>query len=645
MRPSGLKLNQSGSVLIQAMMGLGFVGLISYSVMSYQSHSSRENKTQLAQNEIDSAAQVLSSLAAVPNLCNSNIFLRNNFVRPANIVTQPAVDQELAIATGSPTTARAAWVDGVMGAQAATSVPGTITAFNLSIDRIAISGARFKRNTTSTNELWAGDIVVSAQKPNPGAPSVTGKRIIGSMELEINAAGQKVNCSTSTSVASICRDLGGVYDALGVPNCVFALQPMDCSSLVDGYVHDVVGGAPVCRSARFVCPAGYFAAGITEGALDCIRLSRRIVYSTPPAPACTGGATTVVSSVPATPAGCYCTSTQTWDGTACTPPITCTGGATTTVTAIPATPVGCYCPTGQSWNAGTSTCQTPAVACYWREERTPSAPCDTASIDYGMDATCGGPHPPTSCGSVAGPAFQCRPAYVGSPEATTVCGSPPPPPPPMTCTEYEGPACTSVGQVLYTVPNSEHCPSGSGFQTSSYVCAQKPNSDWYTTRQCPAVPVMGTLAGNYDPDPPCYVSSTPPPANQVNTYLNEPFNPNYPQCGGVPIETMNPEIEIGPAPTFTVKNYIPPMPAGAQCVSMTNVGTFVVEFNYTFYSGPIVITGGFQPPGSLTTFVPGTCEPSGTTLPGRAKECTANGTTAYCCGGAFTCVANKAVCN
>ncbi len=354
--------SQSGSVLIQAMMGLGFVGLISYSVMSYQSHSSSENKTQLAQNEIDSAAQVLSSLAAVPNLCNSNIFLRNNFVRPANIATQAAPDQELAVATGSPTIARAAWVDGVMGAQAATSVPGTITAFNLSIDRIAISGARFKRNTTSTNELWAGDIVVSAQKPNPGAPSVAGKRIIGTMELEINAAGQKVNCSTSTSVASICRDLGGVYDALGVPNCVFALQPMDCSSLgVDGYVHDVVGGAPVCQSARFVCPAGFFAAGITEGALDCIRLSRRIVYSTPPAPACTGGATTVVSSVPATPAGCYCSDTQTWDvGTStCTTPITCTGGATTTVTANLAAPVGCYCPAGQSWDVVTSTCTTP----------------------------------------------------------------------------------------------------------------------------------------------------------------------------------------------------------------------------------------------------------------------------------------------
>lgn len=401
-------LSQAGSVLLQALMGLAFIGLISYAVMSYQTHTTSENRLQFAQNEIDSAAQVLSSLAAVPALCNSNLRLRNNFVRPVPI-TGVAVDQDIAVSIGTPTTARPGWVTATMAPMHATSIPGTITAFDLQIDRAVISGARFVRNTAGLNELWTGEIVISVQKDNLlGLPSITGKRVVGTIELEIDAAGVKQNCSTSTSVASVCRDLGGVYDALGVPSCLFALPPMDCSHLVDGYVHDVVGGVPTCRSARFVCPAGFFAAGITNGDLECVRLSRRVVYSSGPPPANCGsttlnwtvGANTCSGMImatnhslsnpvtdavtdPSVGAANFTCNNGTYTenaGSTCAPGALCTGGATTTVSSVPASPPGCYCAAGQMWDG--SNC-VPAAGC------TPGSPGHW--VDMGSGGPFGGP--------------------------------------------------------------------------------------------------------------------------------------------------------------------------------------------------------------------------------------------------------------
>jgi len=182
-----------------------------------------------------------------------------------------------------------------------------------------------------------------AQKPAAGTrPTMGGKRIIANIELEVDSAGAKLNCRTTTSVASVCRDLGGVYDPNGVPNCLFALADMSCGNGPNDYIHDIVNGAPVCRVAGNNClapsglPGNYYAIGVTNGILECRRLTRRVVASTappspPPPPSCPAAGTSTAGS----------------------------GGA--------AAPAGCMCNNaGETWDAGTSTCVAAPTGTYWK---------------------------------------------------------------------------------------------------------------------------------------------------------------------------------------------------------------------------------------------------------------------------------------
>jgi prepilin-type N-terminal cleavage/methylation domain-containing protein len=188
--------------------------------------------------------------------------------------------------------------------------------------------------------------------------------------------------------------------------------------------------------------------------------------------------------------------------------LTCPAGTSTTGAGGAALPAGCSCDTaGQTWNG--SSCVAPAqapVACYYREERTPSAPCDTSTVDYGMDATCGGPHPPTSCGSVAGPAFQCRAANVGSPEAASACTG-------------GGPPSSYCGQYHFEQPNmlAEVCSTGTvitAMETTSFqICPGGYYSEPAPSDSCNGKPVMkciicgpGSTPGNCLLNPTCVVT-------------------------------------------------------------------------------------------------------------------------------------------
>lgn len=277
---SNPRRNDSGQALMQAVMAIAIVGLMAYSAASFMSSSINEERRQVAQGDIDAGAQLISSLAAVPNLCTSNIFLRSPFVRSANPARDPAATQDLRILLGTLTTSnRPPWVP-------ANNIPGRIDDLRTSIDRVMIQNARFRRMTSGTNEMWQGDLVVVASRENSAGQPITGRRVVAEIELEIDALGNKIGCRTTTSVASVCRDLGGVYDALGVPNCLFALQDISCPGS-DGYIHDIVGGVPQCGNALTQCPSGYFAVGIFEGTLNCLPLARNVSsLPPPPPPAC-----------------------------------------------------------------------------------------------------------------------------------------------------------------------------------------------------------------------------------------------------------------------------------------------------------------------------------------------------------------------
>ncbi len=348
----------SGQALIQAVMGMALVGLISYTALTYQSSNVLEQKRQAAQIDIDAAAQLISSLTAVPSLCNSNVFLQTVFVRPANVATDEAPLQQLRIALGTlQVSARPVWVP-------ANNVPGFIDDFNTSIDQISLQKAKLKTVNNLGNEIWRGEVVISAQRQNNTGSDISGRRVVAEMELEVDALGNKVSCQTATSVASVCRDLGGVYDPLGVPNCIFALEDMDCSgSGPDGYIHDIVGGTKVCGSARSDCPTGYFAIGINDGLLDCRPLARNIATAT--TVTCEVGAIVGGAGGPTPTATCNCTSaSQNWNGTACAnPPILCEANATSGGAggATPTPPCRCTLAT-ESWNgsmcAPTALCAT-----------------------------------------------------------------------------------------------------------------------------------------------------------------------------------------------------------------------------------------------------------------------------------------------
>jgi hypothetical protein len=326
------KHNQKGSMLIQIMASVAVLASIVFGVMNYTSSNIQENISVQAQSEINSAAQLLSALASEPEMCNTRVFLRNNFNRPANPVTDAATEQDLAVNIGLDTNARPNWVDPLMGANAPASLPGLIQLFDMDVPRITIRNARLKNTLSSGRELWSGELMMYAQKPAVGTrAAIGGKRIVANIELEVNSAGAKVNCRTTTSVASVCRDLGGVYDPNGVPNCLFALADMSCGNGPNDYIHDIVNGVPVCRTAGNNClapnglPGNYYAIGVTNGILECRRLTRRVVAGTPTppppppiGPTCPAGTSTAGLGGAAAPTGCLCNNAgETWNSMSC----------------------------------------------------------------------------------------------------------------------------------------------------------------------------------------------------------------------------------------------------------------------------------------------------------------------------------------
>lgn len=426
-------LNSRGSILVQSMVSLAVLSSIVFGVMTYTGSSASQSRITNAQAEISSVAQIMSALAAEPELCSTRINMRSNFVRPANVTTDTAVEQDLAVNIGLRTNQRPSWVNQVMQGGNPTSVPGVLRDFEPEVAQVTIKDARLKQSLGGGAEIWSGDLVMYGRVPASGSrPEVGGKRIVAKIEIQINAAGEKVSCRTSTSVASICRDLGGVYDPAGVPNCLFALPDMSCGADPNAYIHDIQNGQPVCGNAANNCtapggmPGNFYAIGVTNGVLDCRRLSRRVVAAaSPPPPQCTGGAST---------------------GGA--------GGA--------APPTGCFCPAGESWNGGTSRCEGAAVACNagslylwnglnWDDYGSPNW--TMATIGYSSVT------PPSSLPPVGS---NLGSGVIRSFDRTVECGA------------AAGPACTGGASTSNTGPAASpagcYCPVGQTWNTGTSTC-------------------------------------------------------------------------------------------------------------------------------------------------------------------------------
>lgn len=481
--------NNRGNTLVMVLVAAGLVSGLGLLAMRVNSNLVTDVSRSKSSESVESLVQTISLIVSDNALCTSGV--DGSGPNPGLVFED---------ASGNPSGFNSALASSATGQNirlgtnlnAGTVVLRTglvLDRFDLRIDQLVLrsSGAIITGKPLNT---YSGEIFMTATQVSTGRAMAMRK--VTDLTFHVDpATSALLGCAGFISAQQICEDMGCSY-LVSAENkkCQCLMPNMTCPA--DQYISGYDAGfSPICRPFELTCETGgagrgpgYFMAGIDRnGAPICVAMVKLLI--------CEGGSTPTPSLVQASPPGCYCTASQSWNGTACvalppTPPppaLVCTGGATTTASAIPASPAGCFCAAGQSWDGANCIVVPPTPP-------TPTGCYNSFDVIFAYNSDCLGYYDdirftcPTGqgasqnvFGTSASPAH-CGSIPSGPPWITSecrVCTStpPPPPPPPPPAVVCAGGATTTVS----TVPASPvgcYCAAGQTWNGSACVAGGCP---------------------------------------------------------------------------------------------------------------------------------------------------------------------------
>lgn len=115
-------------------------------------------------------------------------------------------------------------------------------------------------------------VVESSYKPRGLGGLDSKPQVVGTIVFNVQDADQRVvACQIQENAAIMCSRMGGIFNALGTPPCVFAGAGFACpeGQLLTGIS---AGGDPTCVPYDVSCPAGQYASGINASGIVCSAL-------------------------------------------------------------------------------------------------------------------------------------------------------------------------------------------------------------------------------------------------------------------------------------------------------------------------------------------------------------------------------------
>lgn len=353
--------SQSGSVLIIALIGIVVLGIMAAAAATLAQQGNEQARRESELKALLAFTQNLETVLSTNSSCvgvagvidglkfdNGAGFAGNQF-NPA-LASQP---------TGQPASLGTPLLVSVAGSRFIAAAGASYAPSNILIDQL------FVRNAVQVpaSTIYNAELVLQARVNNRGfAP-----REVGKVTLTFDGGNNLVSCDFTQSAATACEAMNCKFNSSAPSQkCVCGFPPMSCQTspglpqqYISGINQSTSPPTPICSNFKVDCSdtsfggkgPGYFLSGFDQnGDPMCQPVEGGVA---PPPVVCTGGATTTVSAVLASPAGCFCAATETWNGTTCVAAPICTGGATTTISAVPAAPAGCYCAASETWNGTT----------------------------------------------------------------------------------------------------------------------------------------------------------------------------------------------------------------------------------------------------------------------------------------------------
>jgi hypothetical protein len=263
--------NENGFGVLQSMMMVGVVGIISLGVANYTSVSNKAHSQEDVKRRIDVTQKILGAYVNDAVLCKSSVGFLDSSLTSTQIRDAALTDDgvELKILARLP------------GMASAESIPDAVSVVNDPRYKLKIKSIKFKARPNSVEEpnnvseyveggknlirFRNADFIVSVQEDSSAAQSVRPR--VSRMQLVINDTATVESCNSDISEAQYCTDLGGDYNVLRTPHCVFRpADVLDCSTVPGGYIKDFDSdGNAICAVfPKMECPAGEFIVGYND---------------------------------------------------------------------------------------------------------------------------------------------------------------------------------------------------------------------------------------------------------------------------------------------------------------------------------------------------------------------------------------------